>query len=111
VKRVLDILKSLHFQQQSSLPITETTNLPLTEGIPISSYSANITVPLSKPYFLPYPARNFTSLLGARSTSAASLSFLELEGGIKVLVDVGWDESFDASLLKELEKYAVWCLL
>jgi cleavage and polyadenylation specificity factor subunit 2 len=54
---------------------------------------------------------NFTSLLGARSTSAASLSFLELEGGIKVLVDVGWDESFDASLLKELEKYAVWCLL
>jgi cleavage and polyadenylation specificity factor subunit 2 len=49
---------------------------------------------------------NFTSLLGARSTSAASLSLLELEGGIKVLVDVGWDESFDANLLKELEKYA-----
>jgi cleavage and polyadenylation specificity factor subunit 2 len=48
---------------------------------------------------------NFTSLLGARSSSAASLSLLELEGGIKVLVDVGWDESFDANLLKELEKY------
>jgi cleavage and polyadenylation specificity factor subunit 2 len=47
---------------------------------------------------------NFTSLLGAQSTSPASQSLIELEGGIKILVDVGWDESFDVALLKELEK-------
>jgi cleavage and polyadenylation specificity factor subunit 2 len=46
----------------------------------------------------------FTSLLGAQSASPASQSLLELEGGIKILVDVGWDESFDPSLLEELEK-------
>ncbi|KAI0179764.1 beta-lactamase-like protein [Hypoxylon sp. FL1284] len=46
----------------------------------------------------------FSSLQGALSDSAASQSILELDGGIKVLVDVGWDESFDVSKLKELEK-------
>lgn len=46
----------------------------------------------------------FTPLLGAQSTSKASQSVLELDGGVKVLVDVGWDESFDASLLLEIEK-------
>ncbi|KAF1983486.1 hypothetical protein K402DRAFT_360819 [Aulographum hederae CBS 113979] len=46
----------------------------------------------------------FTPLLGAQSTSAASQSLLELDGGVKILIDVGWDESFDAEKLKELEK-------
>jgi cleavage and polyadenylation specificity factor subunit 2 len=47
---------------------------------------------------------NFTPLLGARSTSPASQSLLEFEGGIKVLVDVGWDVDFDVAKLKSLEK-------
>ena len=47
---------------------------------------------------------NFTPLLGAQSASPASQSLLELDGGIKVLVDVGWDEHFDIAELKELEK-------
>ena len=46
----------------------------------------------------------FTPLLGAQSASRASQSILELDGGVKVLVDVGWDEKLDASLLFELEK-------
>ena len=46
-------------------------------------------------------------LQGALSESAASQSILELDGGIKVLVDVGWDETFDVSKLKELEKYVI----
>ncbi|KAI1385583.1 beta-lactamase-like protein [Hypoxylon trugodes] len=46
----------------------------------------------------------FSSLQGALSESSASQSILELDGGIKVLVDVGWDESFDVAKLKELEK-------
>jgi len=48
----------------------------------------------------------FTPLLGAQSTSRASQSLLELDGGIKVLVDVGWDERFDTRQLAELEKHA-----
>ena len=47
---------------------------------------------------------NFTPLLGAQSSSPASQSLLEFEGGIKVLVDVGWDSCFDVSKLRELEK-------
>lgn len=47
---------------------------------------------------------NFTSLLGAQSGSSASQSLLELEGGIKILIDVGWDESFNEEYLKELER-------
>ena len=46
----------------------------------------------------------FTPLLGAQSTSPASQSLLELDGGIKILVDVGWDESFDVTKLRELER-------
>lgn len=46
----------------------------------------------------------FSALQGALSEVAASQSILELDGGIKVLVDVGWDESFDVAKLKELEK-------
>jgi hypothetical protein len=49
---------------------------------------------------------SFTPLQGALSESTASQSLLELDGGVKVLVDVGWDESFDAERLRELEKYA-----
>lgn len=48
---------------------------------------------------------NFTPLLGAQSASAASQSLLELDGGIKILIDAGWDETFDAEKLKELERY------
>lgn len=47
----------------------------------------------------------FTPLLGARTSgSRAQQSILELDGGIKILVDVGWDSSFDAGDLKPLEK-------
>lgn len=53
----------------------------------------------------------FTPLLGAQfSSSRASQSILELEGGIKILVDVGWDETFDVLELAELEKYQEACL-
>lgn len=50
---------------------------------------------------------SFCPLQGALSESTASQSLLELDGGVKVLVDVGWDETFDVEKLKELEKYAV----
>jgi hypothetical protein len=53
---------------------------------------------------------NFTPLLGAQSPSSASQSLLEFDGGIKVLIDAGWDESFDTEKLKEIEKY-VACYL
>jgi hypothetical protein len=46
----------------------------------------------------------FCPLQGAHSDSLASQSLLELDGGVKVLVDLGWDESFDIEKLKELEK-------
>lgn len=46
----------------------------------------------------------FCPLQGALSESTASQSLLELDGGVKVLVDVGWDETFDVEKLKELEK-------
>lgn len=46
----------------------------------------------------------FSPLQGALSESAASQSLLELDGGVKVLVDLGWDQSFDTEKLKELEK-------
>ncbi|EDN08942.1 conserved hypothetical protein [Histoplasma mississippiense (nom. inval.)] len=47
----------------------------------------------------------FTPLLGAQSSgSRAVQSILELDGGVKILVDVGWDESFDVSALAELER-------
>lgn len=52
---------------------------------------------------------SFTPLLGAQSASPASQSLLEFDGGIKVLIDVGWDENFKAEDLIELEKY-VDCL-
>ncbi|KAI9811788.1 MAG: hypothetical protein M1826_003099 [Phylliscum demangeonii] len=48
---------------------------------------------------------NFTPLLGAQSSSTASQSLLELDGGVKILIDVGWDESFDPDQLKELERH------
>ncbi|KAG6012586.1 hypothetical protein E4U43_007723 [Claviceps pusilla] len=46
----------------------------------------------------------FCPLQGALSESTASQSLLELDGGIKVLVDLGWDETFDVGKLEELEK-------
>lgn len=48
---------------------------------------------------------NFTPLLGAQSISSASQSLLELDGGVKILVDIGWDDAFDPDKLKELERY------
>ncbi|KAL8673534.1 MAG: hypothetical protein Q9168_002023 [Polycauliona sp. 1 TL-2023] len=47
----------------------------------------------------------FTPLLGAQSASPASQSLLELDGGVKVLVDVGWDEHFTVSKLRALERH------
>jgi cleavage and polyadenylation specificity factor subunit 2 len=47
----------------------------------------------------------FCSLQGAQTDSAASQSILELDGGVKLLIDLGWDESFDVEKLRELEKY------
>ena len=49
----------------------------------------------------------FCPLQGALSESTASQSLLELDGGVKVLIDVGWDETFDVEKLRELEKYAM----
>lgn len=46
----------------------------------------------------------FCPLQGALSEANASQSLLELDGGVKILVDLGWDESFDTGKLKELEK-------
>ncbi|KAF5024018.1 hypothetical protein F66182_3920 [Fusarium sp. NRRL 66182] len=46
----------------------------------------------------------FCPLQGALSDSLASQSLLELDGGVKVLVDLGWDETFDVEKLKEIEK-------
>ncbi|KAI9685766.1 MAG: hypothetical protein M1822_004326 [Bathelium mastoideum] len=48
---------------------------------------------------------NFTPLLGALASSAATQSLLELDGGVKILIDVGWDEEFDTAKLKELERH------
>ena len=47
----------------------------------------------------------FTPLLGAQTDSPASQSLLELDGGVKILVDVGWDEAFDVNQLLALEKH------
>ncbi len=46
----------------------------------------------------------FTPLLGAQSHLPASQSLLELDGGVKILVDVGWDEHFDSAKLKDLQR-------
>ncbi|KAF4494219.1 Cleavage factor two 2 [Fusarium agapanthi] len=46
----------------------------------------------------------FCPLQGALSDSPASQSLLELDGGVKVLVDLGWDETFDIEKLKDIEK-------
>ena len=47
-----------------------------------------------------------TPLQGAQSNSRASQSILELDGGVKILVDAGWDERFDTRQLAEIEKHA-----
>jgi cleavage and polyadenylation specificity factor subunit 2 len=47
---------------------------------------------------------NFTPLLGAQTSSSATQSLLELDGGVKILIDVGWDDSFDVERLKLLER-------
>jgi hypothetical protein len=46
----------------------------------------------------------FCALQGALSDSTASQSILELDGGVKVLISLGWDETFDVEKLRELEK-------
>lgn len=53
----------------------------------------------------------FTPLQGAKSDSTAVQSLLELDGGVKVLVDVGWDQAFDPQKLKELEKSVISSVL
>lgn len=55
---------------------------------------------------------HFTPLLGAQSDSPACQSLLELDNGIKILVDVGWDETFDVGMLAELERLVIlWASL
>ncbi|KAF8448490.1 beta-lactamase-like protein [Kalaharituber pfeilii] len=49
---------------------------------------------------------HFTPLLGAQADSHAQCSLLELDGGINILVDVGWDDKFDVAMLKEIERVA-----
>lgn len=49
---------------------------------------------------------SFCPLQGALSDSSASQSLLELDGGVKILIDVGWDETFDVDKLKELGRIA-----
>jgi len=48
---------------------------------------------------------HFTALLGAQSDSPACQSLLALDNGIKILIDVGWDTSFDVQMLAELERH------
>lgn len=60
--------------------------------------------PRSRPSLSSTTMFTFTSLLGAQSESAASQSLLELDGGVKILVDVGWDESLDADKLVHIEQ-------
>lgn len=47
----------------------------------------------------------FTALHGAQTDSNASQSIIELDGGVKILVDVGWDEKFDVAQLSDLERH------
>lgn len=47
----------------------------------------------------------FTPLLGAQSASPASSSLLELDGGVKILIDVGWDSTFAASKLDHITQH------
>ena len=46
----------------------------------------------------------FTPLLGAQSQSPASQSLLELDGAVKILIDVGWDDDFDVAKLSDLKR-------
>jgi cleavage and polyadenylation specificity factor subunit 2 len=46
----------------------------------------------------------FTPLQGAQTNSSASQSIIELDGGVKILIDVGWEEKFDVSQLSDLER-------
>ena len=48
---------------------------------------------------------SFTPLQGAQTLTQVSQSLLELDGGVKVLVGVGWDDQFDASALHNIEKH------
>lgn len=47
----------------------------------------------------------FTPLLGAQSASPASSSLLELDGGVKILIDVGWDSTFATSKLDHIAQH------
>ncbi|KAL9085422.1 MAG: hypothetical protein Q9159_004711 [Coniocarpon cinnabarinum] len=48
----------------------------------------------------------FTSLVGAQSTCPANQSLLEFDGGVKVLIDVGWDDRFSTDTLRALDRQA-----
>lgn len=47
---------------------------------------------------------HLTPLLGAQSSSPASQNLLELDGGVKILVDVGWGPDFEVEKLQNLER-------
>lgn len=46
----------------------------------------------------------FTPLAGAHTEASSIQSLLEFEGGVKILIDVGWSDAFDPAQLKELER-------
>lgn len=52
----------------------------------------------------------FTPLHGAQTNSSALQSIIELDGGVKILVDVGWEESFDVGQLSDVERLMVLSL-
>ena len=47
----------------------------------------------------------FKPILGSASESPAVQSLLEFDQDVRILVGVGWDLSFDAEKLQELEKF------
>lgn len=54
----------------------------------------------------------FTPLLGACSSSSNAVqSLLEFDGGVKILIDVGWDTTFDGEQLAHVTRYARLCPL
>jgi cleavage and polyadenylation specificity factor subunit 2 len=69
------------------------------------SRSRRVAVTLDVTRLVPASMFNFTPLLGAHSPSPASQSLLEFDGGVKVLIDVGWDETFAVDKLKEVERH------
>lgn len=103
----MPLLRSCAFQFPASCPCAASSQVELAILSLTRKYSTAATdSPVVTGSFLIVIGAmfTFTSLQGAKSDSTAVQSILELDGGVKVLVDVGWDETFDPQKLKELEK-------